>query len=281
MLVTVLPQASWFLVALVGVLGLAVGSFLNVVVHRVPAGLSVVRPASACPVCGHRIRPRDNVPVFSWLLLRGRCRDCGVGIPRRYPSLELGTGVLFAVVTWWVVNGGVLGRGSVASLAVVLVTLLYLLSISIALAVIDIETHTLPNRVVGPAYLVVASLLAVASGISGDWSAFLRAAVGLLILGGFYLVLALVVPGGMGFGDVKLAGVLGFVSAYLGWGPLVVGAFAAFLLGGTFAIGLLVTRRSSRSSGIPFGPWMVVGAWTGLVVGPGLWTTYLTAVGLG
>ena len=265
------------------VLGLAVGSFLNVVVHRVPAKLSVVAPASACPSCGHAIRSRDNVPVVSWILLGGRCRDCGSAISVRYPLVELTTGLLFGAVTWWVAARGAVVAGETTDLpttALVLVALLYLMAISIALTCIDLETHTLPNRIVGPAYAVVVVLFTGASVTSGDWSALGRGAVGLAVLGLFYFVLAVAVPGGMGLGDVKLAGVLGFVLAYLGWGPLVVGAFAAFLLGGTFAIVLLLTGRAGRRSGIPFGPWMVAGAWVGVFTGPAVWHLYLGTVGL-
>jgi leader peptidase (prepilin peptidase)/N-methyltransferase len=173
------------------------------------------------------------------------------------------------------------GEGAtVAYVAVVLIAYLYLMAISIALALIDLDTHTLPNGIVLPAYVVVPVLLTAASAISGDWGALLRAAVGLVVLGGVYLTLALAVPGGMGLGDVKLAGLLGFALAYLGWGPLAVGSFGAFVLGGTFAIALMIVGRAGRRSGIPFGPWMLAGAWVGIAVGPPVWTAYLGLLGL-
>jgi leader peptidase (prepilin peptidase)/N-methyltransferase len=292
-------------VVLAAVLGLAVGSFLNVVVHRVPDGLSVVAPASACPSCGHEIRPRDNVPVLSWLLLRGRCRDCSAPISVRYPLVELATAALFAVVAGLTVRGtataGLATSGPASSglvttgpdlaaasrastptavTVIALVALLYLMAISIALALIDVQVHRLPNAIVLPAYPVLAALLVAGSAVSGDWTALGRAGIGLVVLGGAYLLLALAVPGGMGLGDVKLAGVLGMVLAYLGWGPLAVGASAAFLLGGTFAIGLLVSGRARRGSGVPFGPWMLGGAWLGVFAGQPLLDGYLRIIGL-
>jgi len=263
-------------------LGLAVGSFLNVVVYRVPAGLSVVAPASACPRCGHDIRARDNVPVLSWLVLRGRCRDCATPISARYPLVEAATAVLFVLVVLRFGSALVAAQGGMdAAVATLeLVAMLYLMAISLALALIDLDVHRLPDALVLPAYPIIVVLLGAAAALGGDWSALGRAAIGLVALGGAYLALAVAVPGGMGFGDVKLAGVLGFALAYLGWGPLAVGAFAAFLLGGTFAIGLMISGRAKRGSGIPFGPWMLGGAWLGVFFGQPVTDTYLRLIGL-
>ena len=283
---TALTSLAPFVTVLVGLLGLAIGSFLNVVVYRVPAGMSVVAPASSCPGCGHEIRSRDNVPVLSWVLLRARCRDCHEPISARYPLVEAATGILFVAVAlfsvlapWSPLADAEGVRGAVQS-ALILVAFLYLMAISISLTLIDLDTHTLPNRIVLPAYIVLPALLLAASGVSGDWGAALRGLIGLVVLGAVYLGLALAVPGGMGLGDVKLAGVLGFVLAYLGWGPLAVGSFGAFLLGGTFAIVLLAVRRAGRRSGIPFGPWMLAGAWLGIAVGVPAWGFYLGVLGL-
>jgi len=249
-----------------GVVGLLIGSFLNVVIWRVPRGESIVSPPSACPRCGHAIRPFDNVPVLSWLLLRGRCRDCRAPISARYPLVEAATGLLFVLVavrlgwTW------------------ALPAYLYLAAIGLALALIDLDTHRLPDALVLPAYPVLAVLLAVASWTADDWPALLRAVIGGAILWTLYFVLMAVRSGGMGFGDVKLAGVLGAGLAWLGWGALAIGASSAFLLGGTYAIGLLVSRRAGRESRVPFGPWMVLGAAVGVAVGEQLWRAYLDAV---
>lgn len=243
------------LLVLVALLGLAVGSFLNVVIWRVPRDESVVRPPSACPRCGHAIRARDNVPVVSWLLLRGRCRDCDAPISARYPLVEAATAVLFV------------GAALVAGLTWTLPALLYLAAISVALTLIDVDVKRLPDAIVLPSYPVVAALLALASWGVGDWGAFVRALLGGAALFVLYLVLALIYPGGMGLGDVKLAGVLGLYLAWFGWATLVVGAFAAFLVGGVFGVVLLAAGRAGRKTGIPFGPWMLVGAALGILVG--------------
>lgn len=254
------------LVTLAGVLGLLVGSFLNVVVWRVPRGESVVAPPSACPACGAGIRPYDNVPVVSWLVLRGRCRDCAAPISARYPAVELLTGVAFAAVAWWS------GPGWWTP------ALLYLVAITVALTAIDLDVHRLPDAIVLPSYPVALALLALASadpGGTADQGALLRAGIGAVALFGFYFVLLVAYPAGMGFGDVKLAGVLGLYLGWVGWGALVVGAFAAFLVGGVVGLALIARRRAGRRTQIAFGPWMLAGAWIGLVAGQPLWDGYL------
>ncbi|MGN8245521.1 prepilin peptidase [Cellulomonas soli] len=247
-------------------LGLAVGSFLNVVVWRVPQGMSVVRPPSACPRCQHPIRGRDNVPVLSWLLLRGRCRDCQAPISIRYPLVEAATGILFVAT------------GLFAGPTWVLPALLYLVSISVALALIDIETRRLPDVIVLPSYVVALALLTLASwnpGGEADWGALLRALIGCAAMYTLYFVLVWVYPAGMGFGDVKLAGVLGLYLGWFGWSALAFGWFAAYLLGGLFSIGLLVAGRAGRKSAIPFGPWMLLGALVGIAAGEAVGQWYL------
>ncbi|MBX9245860.1 prepilin peptidase [Actinotalea ferrariae] len=255
------------LLALLGVLGLAVGSFLNVVIHRVPAGLSVVRPASACPACGKPVRPRDNVPVLSWLVLRGRCRDCGEPISVRYLVVELVTAAAFVGVglRFLVLEDA---PGALPAFA-------YLAAIGVALAAIDLDVHRLPNAIVLPSYPVLAVLLAVACWAGDDWSAGLRAVIGGVGLYALYFLLVVVKPGGMGFGDVKLAGLLGAALAWCGWGTLAVGAFGAFLVGGVYAVVLVLAGRAGKGSRIPFGPWMIAGAALGVAVGEPLWRAYL------
>lgn len=250
-------------VAAFGILGLLVGSFLNVVVYRTPRGESVVSPPSACPRCDAAIRPRDNLPVVSWLVLRGRCRDCGGAISARYPAVELVTALLFAGVA--VVFGWSLATPAYA----------YLAAIAVALTLIDLDVHRLPNAIVLPAYPVSAALLVLASWGADNWGALLRAVLGGVILWVFYFLLMVAKPGGMGFGDVKLAGILGAYLAWIGWGALVVGAFGAFVLGGIFSIGLLISGRAGRRTAVPFGPWMLLGAGLGIVVGEAAWSAYL------
>ncbi|WP_421733819.1 prepilin peptidase [Cellulomonas sp.] len=253
-------------VALIGfcvVLGLLIGSFLNVVIWRVPRGESIVRPPSACPKCGKEISARDNIPVLSWLLLRGRCRSCHDPISVRYPLVEAGTAALFGLVA---VRFG-------ESWAIP--AYLYLAAISVALGLIDLDVRRLPDAIVKPSYVVALVLLAGASLGEQDWPALLRAVVAGVVLFAFYFTLVLVRPGGMGWGDVKLAGVLGLYLGWIGWGALVVGGFAAFLLGGLYSIGLLLARRADRKSSVPFGPWMLGGALLGVAVGEQLWSAYL------
>ena len=268
---------------LLGVFGGLIGSFLNVVVHRVPAGRSVVRPRSACGACGAEIRWFDNIPVLSWMLLRARCRSCGARISARYPLVELGTALAFTGVAAVFLPRALAASGTPATVAafLVLAAFLYLCAISIALALIDLDVHRLPNAIVLPAYAVGAALLVPAALLAGEPARLVSAGVGAVAMVAFYLLLAVARPGGMGMGDVKLAGVLGLFTGFLGWGALVVGAFGAFLLGGVFSLALLVARRAGRASRIPFGPWMLAGAWLGVLAGEAIAAGYLSIVGLG
>ena len=274
--------AAALLVALVGITGLAIGSFLNVVVYRVPAGMSVVRPRSACPNCGHEITARDNVPVLSWLVLRGKCRDCAEPISKRYPLVELAGAAAFVIVGVWAAPAISAAPNALLVIAAVLrlLAFLYLAAVSVALAIIDVETHRLPNPIVLPGYAVGVVLLGTAAALAGDWVGLGRMAAGAGILFVFYFLLAFISPRGMGMGDVKLAGVLGLFLGSLGWGQLAVGAGAAFVLGGLFSIILLITRRVGRKGGIPFGPWMLLGAWVGVFAGSAIAEGYLSIVGL-
>jgi leader peptidase (prepilin peptidase)/N-methyltransferase len=268
------------IIVLAGVLGLVIGSFLNVVIYRVPRKQSIVSPPSACPSCGTPIKSRDNIPVLSWLLLRAKCRECGEPISARYPIVELVTGLLFAAAAFrFPLPYGAPVNILIATI-LILLAVLYFAAISVALAGIDLDTHTLPNVIVLPSYIVIGGLLLAASVIYGDYSQLLPAAVGGAALFVLYFVMALVYPGGMGFGDVKLAGVIGLMLGFLDWGSLIVGAFAAFLLGGLFGIALVLTRKAGRKSGIPFGPWMLAGAWVGIFFGGQIWAGYLNLVGL-
>jgi leader peptidase (prepilin peptidase)/N-methyltransferase len=252
---------------LVALLGLAVGSFLNVVVHRVPLGESVVQPRSRCPGCGADIAARDNVPVVSWVLLRGRCRHCAEPISVRYPLVELLTSVVFVVLAWSV------------GFTWELPAFLYLGAVGVALGAIDLDTHRLPNALTLPSYPVAGVLLLLPALADGLWDQYLRAWLGAVALYGFYFVLVLVYPKGMGFGDVKLAGVLGLYLGWLGWGVLVVGGFLGFLLGAVVGGALMVVRRAGRKSKIPFGPFMLVGTLLAVVWGQSLWDWYLGRLG--
>ncbi|MCL2466627.1 MAG: prepilin peptidase [Micrococcales bacterium] len=251
------------------VLGLAVGSFLNVVVWRVPRGASVISPPSACPACEHPIRAWDNVPLVSWVVLRGKCRDCRAPISVRYPLVEAGTALAFVAVT------------AKFGLTWPLPAYLYLAAVGIALALIDLDCQRLPDTLVLPSYPVVGVLLVLASlnpGGTAQWGALGRGAIGGAALFVFYFVLWFF--GGMGFGDVKLAGVLGLATAWLGWGPFAFGAFAAFAVGGLVSLVLVVARRAGRKTKVPFGPSMIVGAALGVAVGEQVWSAYLSTMSL-
>ena len=250
------------LLVVVGVLGLAVGSFLNVVIHRVPRGESLLRPASHCPRCDAPIRARHNVPVLGWLALRGRCAGCRAPISVRYPLVEAGTAGLFVAVT------------ARLGLTPALPAYLYLAAVAVALAVIDLDLGRLPNAIVLPSYLVAGALLAPAVVLQGNWSAAGRGLLAMSAMWTFYYVLALLYPGGMGFGDVKLAGLLGLYLGWLGWSPVWVGTFAGFLLGGIAGSALLVTRRAGRKTAIPFGPAMLAGAMLALFLATPIVTWY-------
>ncbi|MCU1418122.1 MAG: prepilin peptidase [Schumannella sp.] len=266
-----------------GIFGSLIGSFLNVVVFRVPAGRSVVSPPSACGSCGTRIRPWDNIPIISWLALRGKCRDCAAPISVRYPLVELGGALFFALVAL-VLGPSVAASTTIAATiaaSLVLVAFLYFAAISLALALIDLDTGRLPNVIVLPAYAVGAALFGTAAVVTGQSGPLIVAAIGATALGLAYLIMFLVFPGGMGFGDVKLAGVIGLFLGYLGWEELIVGSVSAFILGGFFSIALLALRKARAKTGVPFGPWMLGGAWMGILAGPTIATAYLALFGLG
>jgi leader peptidase (prepilin peptidase)/N-methyltransferase len=250
-----------------GVFGLLVGSFLNVVVWRVPRGESVNHPASHCPGCYARIRPYDNIPVVSWAVLRGRCRDCRAPISARYPLVELGTAVLFAAMA--------ARFGPHAVLA----AYLYLAAIGVALSLIDLDVKRLPNVIVLPSYLVAGVLLGVAAATSHDAGRPLRALVGMAAYYGLFLLLRLIYPKGMGFGDVKLAGVLGLYLGWLGYDVLFVGYLAGAILGGVVGIGLILGKRAGRKTTVPYGPFMVAGALVAIFVGAPLVHAYLRTTG--
>lgn len=248
---------------LVGLLGLAIGSFLNVVAHRVPDGRSVVSPPSACPSCGTPIAPRDNIPVASWILLRGRCRHCGEPISIRYPLVELATGLLFAATT--------LVIGVVWSLP----AHLWFVALTLVLIITDFEHFRLPNPIVlwgtvGGVILLVAG--AILDGRAADLPEAGLAGAGYFTL---MLLIALAARGGFGFGDVKLAFVLGVFTGYGGWGLTALAAFGGFFIGGVSSILLIVTGLRSRKDFIPFGPPMMVAAWIAITWGRDIIDWYL------
>jgi leader peptidase (prepilin peptidase) / N-methyltransferase len=237
----------WIAVAALG--GLLVGSFFNVLIARLPEGESLVTPGSRCPHCGHPVRPYDNVPVLSWLWLRGRCRDCGEPISARYPLVEALTGVLCALV--------VVAKGADedAWLGIALVLTL------VPVTFIDLDHRIIPNRIVGPSAVVALVILALT-----DVDALPDHLIAAVAAGGFFLLAALAYPRGMGMGDVKLAALLGL---YLG--SSVAPALLAAMLSGTLVGGAIIARKGvaeGRKTAVPFGPFLALGALVGLFAGP-------------
>ncbi len=233
---------------LTGLLGLVIGSFLNVVIYRVPRELSLIAPPSQCPVCATAIKPWHNVPVFGWLWLRGHCADCRAAISSRYPLIEAATALLFVAVT------------ARFGFTLELPAYLYLSAIAIALAMIDFDVQRLPDSIVLPSYVVGVLLLMPAGAVGGNWWSAARGLLAMTALFALYFALSMAYPGGMGFGDVKLAGLIGLYLGWVSWGSVVWATFGAFILGGGVGLGLLALRRATRKTAIPFGPFMLAGA---------------------
>jgi leader peptidase (prepilin peptidase) / N-methyltransferase len=241
-------------IAFAAVLGAVLGSFLNVVIHRLPLGQSLASPGSRCPSCGAPIAPYDNVPVVSWLLLRGRCRHCGTTISARYPAVELLTAAAFAAV--------VAARGFDDDLLLELPFVACL----IALAAIDLDHKLLPNKIVYP--MAVYGLVATAIVDTGDLVEHVIAGAGGFL---FLFVAVLAYPRGMGMGDVKLAGAMGL---YLGL-SLIPAMLTAFLTGSLVGLGMMAREGvQARKKAVPFGVFLALGGIVGVLAGPELIELY-------
>lgn len=246
---------QYYFYALSALLGLILGSFLNVVIYRIPRRESLVRPGSHCPSCGQPIHFYDNVPVFSWLVLRGKCRSCHISISVRYPLVELITGIAFVVAFWrfgpdWQL---LVAWGFIAAM--------------VAVAFIDFDHMIIPNKIVLPG-----ALLGLMASIAIDphrWWVYVAGSVGAAT---FMFILAMVWPGGMGPGDIKMALFMGAVlGAYV-----MVALFAAFFLGSIVGIFMLVVQKRSRKEKIPFGPYLASGAVLAILVGETLLKSYMS-----
>jgi len=245
-------QYYFYVVSLL--LGLIVGSFLNVVIYRVPRHESIVRPGSRCPGCGSAIRFYDNVPVVSWLILRGRCRECGARISIRYPLVEAITGVAYVLAYWrmdldWPL---LVGWAFIAAM--------------IAVAFIDYDHMIIPNRIVIPGALV--GIMASVAIHPQRWWVYVAGSLG---AGAFMFALAMLWPGGMGPGDIKMAL---FMGAVLG-AHVVVAMFAAFFFGSLAGVFMMGVQKRSRKAKIPFGPHLALGAVLATLVGESLVNLYL------
>ena len=241
---------------LAGIFGTIIGSFLNVVAYRLPRKESLSHPPSRCPSCGAPVKPYDNIPVISWLLLRGRCRNCEAPISWRYPLVEAGTGILCALV--------VVAKGADEDAILGLVLVLLLVPITL----IDLEYQIIPNRITYPGVAVGIVIVALT-----DSRSLPENLIAAAIAGGFLFIAWFLRPGGMGLGDVKLAFMLG---VYLG--RAVAPAMFVALISGSL-IGAIIMARYGAAKGrkmkIPFGPYLALGGLVGLFFGDAMVDWYL------
>jgi len=237
--------------------GLVIGSFLNVVIARLPERRSLWAPGSACPVCGTAIAWHDNIPLISFLALRGRCRACATPIPWRYPLVEALTAALFTLA--WLVYGANLVDFVIAA---------GLLAALVAITAIDLRYLIIPDSITLPG--ILAGFLASLASQRLSWA---ESAGGILLGGGLFIVVILLSRGGMGGGDLKLGAMLG---AFLGWKALLVALFVAVALGGLAAAGLLASGRRARKDAVPFGPFLAIGGAAALLWGDAIVAWYLS-----
>jgi leader peptidase (prepilin peptidase)/N-methyltransferase len=252
------------LVAFTGILGLIFGSFGTVAAWRIPRRESIVTGRSHCPNCGAMITAIENVPVLSWLFLRGRCRHCGNPISPRYPLVELTTGILFALCA-----------AKFDGLTVETFVFAALCWVLVVLTVIDLDHKLLPNRIVYPSFVAGWAGLTVAALVEDEPGRLLDAAIGAAVFGGAFFLIALVAPRGMGLGDVKLAFVLGTFLGYLRLGLVPVGMFLSFLTGAVIGLVVMAASGGTRKMQIPFGPFLALGTVLAIFAGDALLDAYL------
>ena len=249
--------AEPLVIAPVVLAGLVVGSFLNVVVARLPHHRSLWGPRSACPACGATIAWYDNIPIVSFIALRGRCRACGATIAWRYPAIEALTSGLFVLAY------------TVLGVSPALVPALLLLAALVAVTFIDLEHQIIPDVITLPG--TVAGVLANVATGAIPWT---DSVIGVALGGGLFFAIILASGGGMGGGDMKLAAMLG---AFLGWQLTLVAILIAVVLGGVVALGVLAGGRKGRKDPIPFGPFLATGGASALLWGRSLMTWYFNA----
>lgn len=244
------------LIVVCAFLGLCVGSFLNVVIYRVPLHESIVKPRSHCPSCNAPIRERDNIPVLSWIALRGRCRDCQASISPRYLVVEIAGGALFA--------------GAAARLGFNwdLPALLVLLAGLLALAYIDFEKLILPKSIVYVTLALVVALLLLDAAVTDQWRKLLVAAICSAAWFAVFFLMNLASPRILGFGDVRLALLLGFGLGWLGWRYVVLGFFAGNAIGLIISVALIAGRKIRRDQPVPFGVFLALGTALAIYAGP-------------
>ena len=235
--------------------GVAIGSFLNVVVYRVPAKQSITSPPSSCPGCGNRIANRDNVPILSWLLLRGRCRSCRMRIAVRYPLVEALTGALFVLVAlrfgWsWTLPAELIFTAGL-----------------VALAFTDLDHFLLPRAIVYPVAGLVSIALLVAASVQGSWHRLLIAVICAAVEFALFFTINFISPGSMGFGDVRYGALIALALGWIGWRYAFIGFFAANLIGAVVGVALIAAGRAGRKTKIPFGVYLSIGAVVAIAFG--------------
>lgn len=250
-----------------GVFGLLIGSFLTVVVYRVPRQEGIARGRSKCPSCGAEIRAVDNIPVLSWLLLRGRCRSCGARISPEYPLIEASTAILF-----------VLAAARLEPLPIAIGGAAFL-ALMLAIALIDARHRIVPNKLVYPALVIFAVAIGVGDLLDGGLS-IVSALIGLAAYALPLFVVALLAPGGLGMGDVKLTAFIGLALGSLGLSLVAVAAGVGILAGGLGAITAIAVLRYGRKQQMPFGPFLALGGVVALLWGGPIAGAYLSLVGL-
>lgn len=271
--------------------GLVIGSFLNAVIYRIPRN-ETLNTRSHCPKCDSMITAWQNIPLISYLVLGGKCKNCRTRISIRYPLIEAITAVFFVVVAWWVMNHYIpeatdmmiSSMSNLWGIISIIAALCIFAASSVALSVIDYETQTLPTKIIYTAILLILPLYGAGALLTdglmiGDtlWVGILSS----LSLFGFYFITWFIKPKAMGFGDVRLALLLGLVAGFIAWESVLFGGFAAFLLAGVFGIGLMIfNKAANRKTAIPFGPWMLIGMWIGIFWGEQVIDIYLRFSGL-
>ncbi len=248
---------------ILGVFGLLVGSFANVVIYRVPAGRSIVKPPSGCPVCGTRVRSIDNIPVVSWLLLRGRCRSCQASISPRYPIVEGLMGLLFAAIglrfgiSWTGVAQAILAAGLVV------------------LAFIDLDHMLLPRKIVYVTLTLVAVALVAGAASGSQWHRLAVAAICGIVPWFLFFAINFIQPKALGFGDVRLALLIGFGLGWLGAAYAFLGFILASVLGAIVGVAMIAMGKAGRRTPIPFGTFLAAGAVLSALVGSPVVNWYL------
>ncbi len=257
-------QIFWYIFFIV--LGLLIASFLNVCIDRLPRGKSIVRPPSHCDSCQKRVPIKDLIPIYSYLRLRGRCRYCQSPIPRRVLWVEIGTGAYFGFLFWHFGLSPELGIVAFYS------------CIFITLFVIDLEHGLIMNKIVYPTMVLALIINLVLSLLRSDWYILINSLIGGAIGFCFFFLIVVVSRGGMGWGDVKMAGLIGLI---IGWPQVFVALLIAVIIGGLLAIFLLFLKIKGRKQTIPFGPFLAIGAILTLLFGSNIWSWYFNIISLG